>query len=29
LAGVTLDGSPLIARETGSEEVYALDVNFP
>ena len=27
--GVALDGSPLIAREAGSEEVYALDVNFP
>jgi Tol biopolymer transport system component len=27
--GVTPDGSPLIAREAGTEEIYALDVDFP
>jgi len=27
--GVTPDGSPLIAREAGSQEIYALDVHFP
>jgi Tol biopolymer transport system component/tRNA A-37 threonylcarbamoyl transferase component Bud32 len=27
--GVTPDGSPLIAREAGSQEIYALDVDFP
>jgi Tol biopolymer transport system component len=27
--GLTLDSSPLIAREAGSEEVYALDVDLP
>ena len=27
--GITPDGSPLIAREAGSEEIYALDVDFP
>ena len=27
--GVTPDGSPLIARVAGSEEIYALDVDFP
>jgi Tol biopolymer transport system component/tRNA A-37 threonylcarbamoyl transferase component Bud32 len=27
--GVTPDGSPLIAREAGTQEIYALDVDFP
>jgi Tol biopolymer transport system component/tRNA A-37 threonylcarbamoyl transferase component Bud32 len=27
--GVTPEGSPLIAREAGSQEIYALDVDFP
>jgi dipeptidyl aminopeptidase/acylaminoacyl peptidase len=27
--GVTPDGSPLVAREAGSQEIYALDVDFP
>jgi Tol biopolymer transport system component len=27
--GVAPDGSPLIAREAGSQEIYALDVDFP
>jgi hypothetical protein len=26
---VTPDGSPLIAREAGTQEIYALDVDFP
>jgi serine/threonine protein kinase/Tol biopolymer transport system component len=28
-SAVTSDGSPLIAREAGSQEIYALDVDFP
>jgi WD40 repeat protein len=28
-SGVTPDGSPLIARQAGTEEIYALDVDFP
>jgi eukaryotic-like serine/threonine-protein kinase len=27
--GMTPDGEPLIAREAGSQEIYALDVDFP
>ncbi len=27
--GVSPDGSPLIAREAGTQEIYALDVHFP
>jgi Tol biopolymer transport system component len=27
--GVTPDGSPLIVREAGTQEIYALDVDFP
>jgi Tol biopolymer transport system component len=27
--GVAPDGSPLIAREAGTQEIYALDVDFP
>jgi hypothetical protein len=27
--GVTPDGSPLIARQAGTQEIYALDVDFP
>jgi Tol biopolymer transport system component len=27
--GITPDGSPLVAREAGSDEFYALDVHFP
>jgi Tol biopolymer transport system component/DNA-binding winged helix-turn-helix (wHTH) protein len=27
--GVTPDGSPLISREAGTQEIYALDVDFP
>jgi len=27
--GVTLNGSPLIARRAGTQEIYALDVDFP
>jgi Tol biopolymer transport system component len=27
--GATPDGSPLIARQAGSQEIYALDVDFP
>ena len=27
--GVTPDGSPRIARQAGSQEIYALDVDFP
>jgi hypothetical protein len=27
--GVTPDGSPLIVREAGTQEIYALDVHFP
>jgi Tol biopolymer transport system component len=27
--GLTPDGSPLIAREEGTQEIYALDVEFP
>jgi len=27
--GLTPDGSPLIAREAGTQEIYALDVDFP
>jgi len=28
-SGVTPDGSPLIARQAGTQEIYALDVHFP
>jgi Tol biopolymer transport system component len=28
-SGVTPDGSPLIARQAGAQEIYALDVDFP
>ena len=28
-SGVTLDGSPLIARVAGTEEIYALDLDWP
>jgi serine/threonine protein kinase/Tol biopolymer transport system component/DNA-binding winged helix-turn-helix (wHTH) protein len=28
-AGVSPDGSPLIAREAGTQEIYALEVDFP
>jgi Tol biopolymer transport system component len=28
-AGLTPDGSPLIARQAGTEEIYVLDVDFP
>jgi Tol biopolymer transport system component len=27
--GVSPDGAPLIAREAGTQEIYALDVHFP
>jgi hypothetical protein len=27
--GVTPDGSPLVAREAGTQGIYALDVDFP
>ena len=27
--GVTSDGSPLIARQAGTQEIYALDMDFP
>jgi Tol biopolymer transport system component/DNA-binding winged helix-turn-helix (wHTH) protein len=27
--GLTPDGSPLVAREAGTQEIYALDVHFP
>ena len=27
--GITPDGSPLIARQVGTQEIYALDVDFP
>jgi hypothetical protein len=28
-AGLTPDGSPLVLRDTGSQEIYALDVELP
>jgi hypothetical protein len=27
--GLALDGSPLVLRDVGSQEIYALDVDLP